>query len=651
MRKTKLFILLTFLLSIGLNSWADGPITEKVWDFTTLSDADKSALTTDVDDHEAKFTDNTSNKYVGNKSEWTANTDYQLEDANGDVIATYDGLLFGRDGNTVSAGSFRFYYGSGAGAGYIYFNNSNCYIKLPSIKAGQEVVITSKTYNIVPTVDNANDDITTSVGEQKFTVKANGTVKIKFNPKMADLQSIEVRDKVVDTTAPTLSSTTPAYSATNVLLDGNIVLTFDESVKKVGDNITATLNGSSITGTADGASVTFAYEGLSTSNSYTFTLPANQVSDIAGNNYASAVNITFTTIGSSVVWPFKATALDQTAIVYVSPSTDIASYVIEKGSNVKNFVADAVKGTYAFVNTSNADYDDDTFIYFKITPATGKAFVPTAVEYDASKVSSDNPRIQAYWVNGDGIETAIGSEINPVRDAPSLVSESVTNFTLANGACGLKLKFKGGSTNKGIGLWNIKLIGTVIATEAVSTLDDRYYGTHVTTNKLDFSKAEGVQAFIATGFNSGKTGIVLQEVEVVPASTAIIIKTEDYTAKTIYVPVSTDDADDVSSNALVAGDGTTEWDGTAGYTYYYLASDLFHKATSGTLQSGKAYLKVLTSEAPEAPSAIRIVDEESGATNIEAIDATEEAVKFFQNGKLYIKKNNVVYDMMGTVVR
>ena len=67
------------------------------------------------------------------------------------------------------------------------------------------------------------------------------------------------------------------------------------------------------------------------------------------------------------------------------------------------------------------------------------------------------------------------------------------------------------------------------------------------------------------------------------------------------VPVTTADADDVSDNALVAGDGTTAWDGTTGYTYYYVANDKFHKATSGTLQSGKAYLKVANGEVPTAP--------------------------------------------------
>lgn len=80
---------------------------------------------------------------------------------------------------------------------------------------------------------------------------------------------------------------------------------------------------------------------------------------------------------------------------------------------------------------------------------------------------------------------------------------------------------------------------------------------------------------------------------------------------TVDVPVTTADPSDVSENALVAGDGTTAWNGTDGYTYYYIASDLFHKATSGTLQSGKAYLMIDSDLVPnEARSFGFVVDDE-----------------------------------------
>lgn len=122
---------------------------------------------------------------------------------------------------------------------------------------------------------------------------------------------------------------------------------------------------------------------------------------------------------------------------------------------------------------------------------------------------------------------------------------------------------------------------------AVSTLAGRNYGSYVTTKKLDFASAEGITAYIATGLNGGNNAVVLQSVDIVPAGTPIIVKTTTQGA-TVNVPVTTDDASDVSANKLIAGDGTT----AATSSHYYLANDQFHQANAGTLQSGKAYLLI-----------------------------------------------------------
>ena len=604
----KLFTLLTLALcSIGVSA----QITAKVWDFTAPTAADLTALRGNTDN----FTDDTSNEYIKNKNDVAQGSiTLALEGANGTDISVADGLLFGRtSGGKLSGGSLRYYYKNSDY--YIYFNNSNCTVKLPSIAAGKEVVITSKDYSGDLTLTNG-EDISSKAGEQKFTVPADGDVTITFKSKMANLQKIEVRTKVVDTTAPTLSSTVPAANAVNVLLSGNIVLSFDETVKKVGENITATLNGSNITGTANGTTVTFAYDGLSTNTAYTFSLPANQVSDVAGNNYASAININFTTIDQSVVWPFKATALDQEANVYISPASDIASYIIQKGSNVRDFAVDAVKGTYAYVNSTNDNYDDNTYIYFSVTPADGKAFVPTAVEFEASKVGSDNPRIQAYWVNADGTEKAIGSEINPVRDAPALVSIPVSGVSLGSAACGLKLKYKGGSSNKGIGLWNIKLIGTVETVPAnVSAAVNSTYGwsTFVSPYALDFTGLSEIKAYIVTNRND-YTIVTTQMTGTVPAGIPLLLE-----GATTNVPVAASSTTDVSANKLKAGDGTAVSPEASIKTKYALSVEggvaTFKKITSDTtIPTGKAYL-----EFNEVINAPELTFDFGGTTGIDVI--------------------------------
>ena len=61
----------------------------------------------------------------------------------------------------------------------------------------------------------------------------------------------------------------------------------------------------------------------------------------------------------------------------------------------------------------------------------------------------------------------------------------------------------------------------------------------------------------------------------------------------------------------------------------------------------KAYL--IAPSQPAGAPAIQFIFE--GATDINNIEVVDEAVKFIQDGKLYIKKNGIVYDLLGTVVR
>ena len=93
-----------------------------------------------------------------------------------------------------------------------------------------------------------------------------------------------------------------------------------------------------------------------------------------------------------------------------------------------------------------------------------------------------------------------------------------------------------------------------------------------------------------------------------------------------------------------------------GKTVYVLGKDneshLGFYPFTGTLSAYKAYLQITTvTTAPGAPGMRFVIEDENQATNIDAIEAVEEGVKFFQNGILYIKKSGVVYDMMGTIVK
>ena len=221
-------------------------------------------------------------------------------------------------------------------------------------------------------------------------------------------------------------------------------------------------------------------------------------------------------------------------------------------------------------------------------------------------------------------------------DTYTSISSSTSTKTIDISACSKLRYIKWVYTTRASGNVALGNIKVTPETKEVSTKTGRNYGSYVTTDILNFSAAEGITAYIATGFNQAKTAIVLEEVDVVPANTPIIVKTTTQGA-TVKVPVATVDADNVSTNKLVAGDGTTTWDGTAGYTYYFLKQDQFYKATSGTLQSGKAYFKIATSEVPANGAPALGFDLGDGTTSI---DAT-----LIDNGGMI--NDNVIYDLSG----
>ena len=103
-----------------------------------------------------------------------------------------------------------------------------------------------------------------------------------------------------DTQAPRLQSITPVNGSTGVLTTGKVIMLFNEGVQ-LASGATATL-----TNNATGSKqtlvpavninkVSFAYADLDLSTSYTLTLPAKTLSDLAGNVYQDDITTTFTT--------------------------------------------------------------------------------------------------------------------------------------------------------------------------------------------------------------------------------------------------------------------------------------------------------------------------------------------------------------------
>lgn len=111
-----------------------------------------------------------------------------------------------------------------------------------------------------------------------------------------------------DTQAPVLTSITPADGSAGVVPTGKVTMLFNEGVKLAGGTAATLTN--NVTGQSIALSpavninkVSFAYADLDLTTSYTLTLPAGTVSDLAGNVLASAISTTFTTSDTRPVPP------------------------------------------------------------------------------------------------------------------------------------------------------------------------------------------------------------------------------------------------------------------------------------------------------------------------------------------------------------
>ncbi|MBR3647755.1 MAG: hypothetical protein IKN59_05135 [Paludibacteraceae bacterium] len=95
--------------------------------------------------------------------------------------------------------------------------------------------------------------------------------------------------------------------------------------------------------------------------------------------------------------------------------------------------------------------------------------------------------------------------------------------------------------------------------------------------------------------------------------------------------------------------------GTEGKDIYLLSGNKVVKAgTDCTLSAGRAYIDMAQVPCPASgpsPSAIRFDLDENNTTSINAIEASEKAVKIFENGQMYILRSGVKYDATGRVVK
>jgi len=191
--------------------------------------------------------------------------------------------------------------------------------------------------------------------------------------------------------------------------------------------------------------------------------------------------------------------------------------------------------------------------------------------------------------------------------------------------------------------------GYFVFDPAVTITPANNWSTYVTPYALDFSGVEGLKAYVATAAANGS--VILSEVGAVPAGTPLILVGTAGTEYTVPVVAS---ASAPAVNMLLAGDGTSEFNGST-YDYILFTDGLFYQIGSGTVATNKAYLHCNTdptSVSTGARSLRMVFDGITGVDNVEAAaEAKAQDGKFVENGKIVIVKNGVKYNAAGQQVK
>jgi len=223
-------------------------------------------------------------------------------------------------------------------------------------------------------------------------------------------------------------------------------------------------------------------------------------------------------------------------------------------------------------------------------------------------------------------------------------------------------------------IFQFKFMGSVGGSELM--IDNVYFWSYqVTPNTAQGTDAGGWATFAApiklavpAGLTAYKASyekteteeiLNLTEISVIPANTGVILKG---TAGSDYILTPTDaEASDVSGNVLVGCVTRTDvsavratkdifcmrYSGSYDFTGFFLYEGQY-------VPANRAYLPLDKVSGPNnAPRKVRfVIKNEQTATGVENVDSdTIEVIKFIENGQLFIRRGEAVYNLQGVRVK
>lgn len=202
----------------------------------------------------------------------------------------------------------------------------------------------------------------------------------------------------------------------------------------------------------------------------------------------------------------------------------------------------------------------------------------------------------------------------------------------------------------------------VIADRFVLNYNPAAYIASVTTNEdgwASFAYTEDVRLASPMGLRIYKGAldnsnpeapvINLTQVTAIPAGAGVFVKGEPLT--TYHFSATTAGA--LSNNDIVGCTADTDPAGISDAIYTLRnvggVTALYHYEGTAAIPSGKAYLPIPVGSNP-APQRVRmVINETQGVENVVVADVKAE--KFVENGQIFIKRGEAVYNMQGQIVK
>jgi secreted PhoX family phosphatase len=228
----------------------------------------------------------------------------------------------------------------------IYINGTQRYIN--NMPTG---TITSTTRASTAASDDGNTWLTATM-QKSFFVTGNNTIAVEIHQSSSSSSDISFDMELIglitaaDVTPPTISARNPADNATNIAVNSNLTLTFNELIQKGTGSILIKENGVqtqsiAVTGTnvsVSGNTLTIDPANFGFSKTVNIEIPSGVIRDLAGNNFAGITTTTawdFTTaatVAPSTIGTFTSIRPTAQTQFLVLPSTHTFQFLLKEGS-------------------------------------------------------------------------------------------------------------------------------------------------------------------------------------------------------------------------------------------------------------------------------------------------------------------------------